>query len=61
MFKSEEEIREDIEGKSKEEIRDYIIEELVYICDEAERLLVEEENYETASELLKSKKRIQKL
>jgi hypothetical protein len=58
MFKSEEEIRAEIEGKSKEEIRNYIAEQLVWICDEAERLSAEEENYETASELLKIKKRV---
>lgn len=60
-MKTEKEIREDIEGKSKEEIRNYIIEQLVVICDEAEKLSVNEEDYETANKVLKSKERIKKL
>jgi hypothetical protein len=60
-MKTEKEIIEDIEGKSKEEIRNYIIEQLVAICDEAEKLSVNEEDYETAGKVLKSKERIKKL
>lgn len=60
-MKTEKEIREHIKGKSKEEIRDFIIEQLVFICDEAEKLSVNDEDYETASEILKSKERIKKL
>ena len=60
-FKTEEEIRAEIESKSAEEVRDYIKERLVYICDEAERLSGDEEDYETANEMLNSKKRIKKL
>ena len=54
------EIREHLKGKSQEEIADFIREKLLEICNEAERLSVEDEDYEKASEIIKIEERIKK-
>ena len=53
-----EKILENLKGKSKEEVRDFIVDMLKEICEDAEKLSVNEEDYETASELLEIKKRV---
>ena len=53
---NKEEILEFLKDKSQEEIRDFIKEKLVKICEEAEKILVNNENYEKAGEILKIKK-----
>ena len=55
---NEEQIREHLKGKSQEEIRDFIIYRLKKICEEAEKLSVNDEDYEKANELLKIKNRL---
>ena len=55
---NEQEIREYLKGKSQEEIRDFIIDRLKKICEEGEKLSVNDEDYEKASELLKIKNRL---
>lgn len=55
---NEEEIREYLKDKSKEEIREFIIDRLKKICEEGEKLSVNDEDYEKANELLKIKKRL---
>ena len=52
-----EKIYENLKGKTKEEVRDFIVEKLKEIC-EAEKLSVNEEDYETAAKLLEIKKRV---
>ena len=54
------EMREHLKGKSQEEIADFIREKLLEICNEAERLSVEDEDYEKASEIIKIEERIKK-
>lgn len=54
------EMLEYLKGKSQDEIREFIALKLIEIADEAEKLSVEQENYEKASEVLKIKKRVQK-
>lgn len=54
------EIREHLKGKSQEEIADFIRVKLLEICNEAERLSVEDEDYERASEIIKIEERIKK-
>ena len=54
------EIREHLKGKSQEQIADFIREKLLEICNEAERLSVEDEDYEKASEIIKIEERIKK-
>ena len=58
---SGDEMREHLKGKSQEEIADFIREKLLEICNEAERLSVEAEDYEKANEILKSKDRIENI
>jgi len=53
-----EKILENLKGKSKEEIRYFIVDMLKEICEDAEKLSVNEEDYETAAELLEIKKRV---
>jgi len=53
-----EKILENLKGKSKEETRDFIVDMLKEICEDAEKLSVNEEDYETAAELLEIKKRV---
>ena len=55
---SEQEMLDFVKNKSKEEIRNFIIERLKYICEESEQLFVNDENYEKASEVLEIKKRV---
>jgi hypothetical protein len=55
---NEEQIREHLKGKSQEEIRDFIIYRLKKICEESEKLSVNDEDYERADELLKTKNRL---
>jgi hypothetical protein len=55
---NEEQIRERLKGKSQEEIRDFILDRLKKICEETEKLYVNDENYEKAGELLKIKNRL---
>lgn len=55
---NEEQIREHLKGKSQEEIRDFILDRLKKICEETEKLYVNDENYEKAGELLKIKNRL---
>lgn len=55
---NEQEMREYLKGKSQEEIRDFILDSLKKICEEAEKLSVNDEDYEKAGELLKIKNRL---
>ena len=55
---NEQEMREYLKGKSQEEVRDFIIDRLKKICEEGEKLSVNDEDYEKASELLKIKNRL---
>jgi hypothetical protein len=55
---NEQEMREYLKGKSQEEIREFIIDRLKKICEEAEKLSVNDEDYEMAGELLKIKNRL---
>ena len=55
---NEQEMREYLKGKSQEEIREFIVDRLKKICEEAEKLSVNDEDYETAGELLKIKNRL---
>jgi hypothetical protein len=55
---NKEEMREYLKDKSQEEIRNFIIERMVSICEEAEKLSVNDEDYEKANELLKIKNRL---
>jgi hypothetical protein len=55
---NEQEIREYLKGKTQEEIREFILERLKKICEEAEKLSVNDEDYEKANELLKIKNRM---
>ena len=48
----------EIDQLSQEEIRDFIIYRLKKICEEAEKLSVNDEDYERADELLKTKNRL---
>lgn len=54
----EQEIREYLKGKSQEEIREFILERLKKICEEGEKLSVNDEDYEKANELFKIKNRL---
>ena len=55
---NKEEMSEYLKDKSQEEIRNFIIERMVRICEEAEKLSVNDEDYEKANELLKIKKKL---
>ncbi len=55
---NEQKIREYIKGKSQEEIREFIVDRLKKICEEGEKLSVNDEDYENANELLKIKNRL---
>lgn len=55
---NKEEMSEYLKDKSQEEIRNFIIERMVIICEEAEKLSVNDEDYEKANELLKIKNRL---
>lgn len=55
---NEQEMREYLKDKSQEEIREFIIERLKKICEEGEKLTVNNEDYEKANELLKIKNRV---
>ncbi len=55
---NEQKIREYIKGKSQEEIREFIVDRLKKICEEGEKLSVNNEDYENANELLKIKNRL---
>jgi hypothetical protein len=55
---NEQEMREHLKGKSQEEVRNFIIDRLKKICEEGEKLSVNDEDYEKASELLKIKNRL---
>lgn len=55
---NEQEMREYLKGKSQEEIREFILERLKKICEEGEKLSVNDEDYEKANELLKIKNRL---
>ena len=55
---NEQEMREYLKGKSQEEIREFILDRLKKICEEGEKLSVNDEDYETAGELLKIKNRL---
>jgi uncharacterized protein YdaT len=57
---SGDEMREHLKGKSQEEIADFIREKLLEICNEAERLSVEDEDYEKANNIIKIEERIKK-
>ena len=48
----------ELDQLSQEEIRDFIIYRLKKICEEAEKLSVNDEDYERADELLKIKNRL---
>ena len=48
----------ELDQLSQEEIRDFIIYRLKKICEEAEKLSVNDEDYERADELLKTKNRL---
>ena len=52
---NEQEMREYLKGKSQEEVRDFIIDRLKKICEEGEKLSVNDEDYEKAGEFLKIK------
>jgi hypothetical protein len=55
---NEQEMSEYLKGKSQEEIREFILDRLKKICEEAEKLSVNDEDYEKAGELLKIKNRL---
>ena len=55
---NEQEMREYLKGKSQEEIREFIVDRLKKICEEGEKLSVNDEDYEKANELLKIKNRL---
>lgn len=55
---NEQEMREYLKDKSQEEIREFIVERLKKICEEAEKLSVNNEDYEKANEFLKIKNRV---
>jgi len=55
---NEQEMREYLKGKTQEEVRDFIIDRLKKICEEGEKLSVNDEDYEKAGELLKIKNRL---
>jgi hypothetical protein len=55
---NEQEMREYLKGKSQEEVRGFIIDRLKKICEEGEKLSVNDEDYEKAGELLKIKNRL---
>lgn len=55
---NEQEMREYLKDKSQEEIREFIVERLKKICEEGEKLAVNNEDYEKANELLKIKNRV---
>ena len=55
---TEEQITELLKGKSEEEIRNFIIDRLKKICEEGEKLFVNNEDYEKVDELLKIKNRL---
>jgi len=55
---NKQEMREYLKGKSQEEIREFILDKLIEICEEAEKLSVNDEDYEKANELLKIKNRL---
>lgn len=55
---NKQEMSEYLKDKSQEEIRNFIIERMVIICEEAEKLSVNDEDYEKANELLKIKNRL---
>jgi DNA-dependent RNA polymerase auxiliary subunit epsilon len=55
---NEQEMSEYLKGKSQEEVRDFIIDRLKKICEEGEKLSVNDEDYEKAGELLKIKNRL---
>ena len=57
---TEQEMYEYLKGKSQEEIREFIIDRLKKICEEGEKLFVNDEDYERAGELLEIKNRIVK-
>ena len=57
---SGDEMREHLKGKSQEEVADFIREKLLEICNEAERLSVEAEDYEKANEIIKVEDSIKK-
>jgi hypothetical protein len=50
---NEQEMREYLKGKSQEEVRDFIIDRLKKICEEGEKLSVNDEYYYNAGVLLK--------
>jgi len=55
---NEQEMREYLKDKSEEEIKEFIIDRLKKICEQGEKLSVEDEDYERAGELLKIKNRL---
>ena len=55
---NEQEMRQYLKDKSQEEIREFIVERLKKICEEAEKLSVNNEDYEKANEFLKIKNRV---
>jgi predicted house-cleaning noncanonical NTP pyrophosphatase (MazG superfamily) len=57
---NEQEMSEYLKGKSQEEIREFIVDRLKKICEEGEKLSVNDEDYERAGELLEIKNRILK-
>lgn len=56
---TENEMREAIKGKSKEEIREFIAQNLIEISKTAENLAVSEEDYEKANELKTIRERVE--
>ena len=52
---NKQEMLEHLKGKSQEEIREFILDRLKEICEEGEKLSVNDEDYKTAGELLKIK------
>jgi len=55
---NKEQICEYLKDKSEEEIREFIIYRLKKICEQGEKLSVEDEDYERAGKLLKIKNRL---
>ena len=55
---NEQEMCEYLKDKSEEEIKEFIIDRLKKICEQGEKLSVEDEDYERAGELLKIKSRL---
>ena len=55
---TEQEMSEYLKGKPQEEIREFIIDRLKKICEEGEKLFVNDEDYERAGELLEIKIKI---